>query len=193
MSALNTTTAWGSVAKLLHWIVGLLIVEQLISGFLRHWKVIDNPTWNAVYAWLHLPLGFSVLVLAVFRLTWRMAQEHPELPANMTWWERLGANGTHVYLYAIMFAMPLTGWIGFNAINLDVNPFGVMLPRLISDAKPLAFKAAAIHLWLGYGIVLALAFHVVGAAVHHWSRRDDVLTAMLPRFAQGWAMFRRGN
>jgi cytochrome b561 len=185
MSYRNSDSAWGGVAKALHWGVALLIAVQLVLGFLRHWKAIGNAAWESVYAWVHLPVGFMVLGLAGLRLAWRFAQPHPQLPPQTTWWERLGANGTHTYFYVAMVVMPMTGWIGFNAIKLEVAPFGVTLPHLIWDARPLGFAAASVHLWVAYGLVGALLLHAGAAAVHHWVKRDDVLLRMLPAGLHG--------
>jgi len=82
-----------------------------------------------------------------------------------------------------MIFMPLTGWIGFNALKIDVDPFGVVLPRIFWDIRPLSFIMADIHLYLAIGLVVVLGLHVVGAVKHHISDRDDTLRRMLP---QGW-------
>jgi cytochrome b561 len=180
MGLANSPVEWGAVSQALHWTIALIFAAQFVTGFLRHWKLISNDTWTLLFTWAHLPLGFLVLVLFPVRFLWRAAQHHPPLPERMTWPERLGANVAHAYLYAAMVAMPLTGLIGFNALNIDLSPFGVKLPRLISDARPLSFLAADVHLWIAYGIAAVVALHVAGAVKHHWLDKDDVLAKMMP-------------
>lgn len=178
----NTGARWGVVSQAIHWAIAAIFVVQFVTGFLRTWKLIADATWSSLFTWLHLPLGILVLLLVPVRFLWRAAQAQPELPP-MPWYERLGANVTHNYLYAAMVVMPLTGWIGFNAINIDLSPFGFKLPRLISDARPLAFLAADIHFWIACGIAAFVMLHVAGALRHHIASRDDVLGRMLPL---GW-------
>jgi cytochrome b561 len=64
-----------------------------------------------------------------------------------------------------------------------VDPFGLPLPRLFWDIRPLSFIMADIHLYIASGLVLVLILHVVGALKHHVSDGDDTLRRMLPK---GW-------
>lgn len=183
MTYTNTEDRWGTISKWLHWLAAGIILVQIVTGFLRYFKVVSGETWALFYTYWHMPAGIIVLVLVGFRLIWRFSQPHPELPNKMRWWERLAANGVHVYLYAAMVFMPLTGWAGFNALKIEVNPFGIALPHLFWDIRPLSFIMADIHLYLSVGLVLVLALHVIGAVKHHIFDKDDTLRRMLP---QGW-------
>ena len=183
MTIRNTAQSWGTVSKALHWIAAGIILAQFVTGFLRYFKLISGETWALFYKYWHMPAGIAVLALALFRLGWRFAHPHPELPGQMRWWERLAANGVHLYLYLAMVILPLTGWIGFNALKIDVDPFGLPLPRLFWDIRPLSFIMADIHLYIASGLVLVLILHVVGALKHHVSDGDDTLRRMLPK---GW-------
>lgn len=183
MALRNTAETWGSISKVLHWMAAIIILVQFVTGFLRYFKIVSADTWALFYKYWHMPAGIIVLALVVFRIGWRFAQPHPEFPGHMRWWERLAANGVHLYLYVAMVFMPLTGWIGFNALKIDVDPFGVALPRIFWDIRPLSFIMADIHLYLAIGLVVVLGLHVVGALKHHISDRDDTLRRMLP---QGW-------
>lgn len=183
MAMTNAADRWGSVSKVLHWGTGLIIFAQFVTGFLRYFKVISADTWGIFYTYWHMPAGIAVLALVLFRLAWRLAQPHPALSDHATWWERLSAHGIHIYLYLAMILMPLTGWIGFNALKIDVDPLGIALPRLFWDIRPLSFIMADIHLYLAVGLIVALALHIAGALKHHLIDRDQTLIRMLPK---GW-------
>ncbi|MBT5239279.1 MAG: cytochrome b [Rhodospirillaceae bacterium] len=179
----NSADGWGAVSKVLHWLAAGIILAQFVTGFLRYFKIVSADTWALFYSYWHMPAGIVVLALVFFRLAWRFSQPHPELPEHMRWWERLAANGAHVYLYTAMVFMPLTGWAGFNALKIEVNPFGVNLPHLFWDIRPVSFVMADIHLYIAFGLVLVLLLHVIGALKHHIVDRDDTLRRMMPK---GW-------
>ena len=181
MTILNTTLTWGLVSKVLHWTAALLILAQVITGFLRYFKLVSAETWSIFYTYWHMPAGVAILGLVIFRILWRFSQPHPELPHDMRWWERLGANGVHLYLYVAMVFMPLTGWIGFNALKIEVNPLGFNLPHLFWDIRPLSFIMEDIHLYLAIGLMLALGLHIGAALKHHFIDGDQTLRRMLPR------------
>jgi cytochrome b561 len=109
MAIRNTAQSWGTVSKALHWIAAGIILAQFVTGFLRYFKLISGETWALFYKYWHMPAGIAVLALALFCLGWRFAHPHPELPGQMRWWERLAANGVHLYLYLAMVILPLTG------------------------------------------------------------------------------------
>ncbi len=183
MALSKTDTRWGTVSKFLHWTAAGIILIQFITGFLRYFKIVSPDTWAQFYTYWHMPAGLVVLVLVFFRLAWRFSQPHPELPDRMRWWERLAANGVHTYLSVGMILMPLTGWIGFNALKIEVNPFGINLPHLFWDIRPLSFIMADIHLYISIGLVGVVLLQVVGALKHHFMDRDDTLHRMMPK---GW-------
>lgn len=162
MSLSNSTDGWGAVSKTLHWLAAGIILAQFVTGFLRYFKIVSADTWALFYTYWHMPAGIVVLGLVFFRLAWRFSQSHPELPQHMRWWERLAANGAHVYLYAAMIVMPLTGWAGFNALKIEVNPFGLNLPHIFWDIRPLSFIMADIHLYIAIGLVVVFCCTLSG-------------------------------
>src|SRR3546814_13916993 len=58
---------------------------------------------------LHKSIGISVLALVLLRLVWRLfAGPAPVAPGPR--WQQRAAAITHVGLYALMLAIPLSGW-----------------------------------------------------------------------------------
>jgi cytochrome b561 len=183
MAIRNSSDRWGGVSMALHWLTAGIIFVQVVTGFLRYFEVVSGDTWATFYTYWHMPAGMAVLALVFVRILWRLAQPHPDLPADMAWWERLSANAAHLYLYGAMIVLPLTGWIGFNALKIEVAPFGVPMPHLFWDIRPLSFVMADIHLVIAVGLVVIAVIHAAAALKHHFADRDKTLSRMVP---EGW-------
>ena len=93
----NTSTVWGTPAKVFHWLAALVILLLLGHGWwMTH--MAPRPERLAHYAG-HSALGFDLLALMVLRLLWRWLNPVPELPTDLRAWERWTAQAVHVGLY----------------------------------------------------------------------------------------------
>jgi cytochrome b561 len=178
----NTDQSWGTPAKLLHWAVAVLVFVQFGLGWTAvSWRM--SPTKLDLFVW-HKSTGILILLLMVARLVWRSANVAPGLPAAMAPFERLAARLSHVLLYVLLLLMPLTGWIINSAANIPFRIFWLLpLPAIVQPDKALADATARVHLTLFIVLSLLLVLHIGAALRHHYLKRNDVLTRMLPRRA----------
>ena len=178
MTFRNTTRAWGSVSKALHWIIVLLIINQwLIAERTEHLKGVAKIS---ALGW-HKSFGITILMLAVLRLVWRLMNPVPSLAGETKPWERVLAHVSHVLLYGLIFAMPLTGWMMSSAKNIPVSWFKLFqLPDLVAPDKALGENMEHLHGLLFNVLVVVALVHVLGALKHHFIDRNDVLKRMLP-------------
>lgn len=107
------------VAICLHWAIAIFILWNLTSGFLI-WDLArdffkEHRPFYFIGLISHMSSGFTVLILTVARIAWRLMHEPPAYPANMKPWERHAAHFAHFLLYAGMVLMPLTGWAILSA------------------------------------------------------------------------------
>lgn len=175
----NSRQRWGAVAQLLHWVMALLVFGMMILGWVMvYWPM--GPTQFELYA-LHKSFGLTVLGLAVLRLVWRSLNPTPQLPDNMSNWERRAANSAHVLLYVILFAMPVSGYLINAGAGFPLTYFGwLSVPNLVAESERLETVAGWIHLSLFWLLALVLIGHIGGALRHHFVKRDDVMRRMLP-------------
>lgn len=92
---------------------------------------------------------------------------------------------THWLLYAMIFAMPLSGWLYDSTSGLrPFRWFGLFdMPKLSPPDEHLRAIAHFIHEW-GFWLLIAVVLAHAGAAFyHHLFQRDATLARMLPR---GW-------
>ncbi|NCT68677.1 MAG: cytochrome b [Rhodanobacteraceae bacterium] len=173
---------WGSLAKLFHWTIVLLILAQGVIGLVMV-ELPKKPNIIPIYTF-HKSLGLTILALAILRLTWRLFDRRPAEPAAMPRWQVLGARGGHALLYGLLFAVPLSGWWFDSASSLrPLYWWGlVKMPSLTGGGADKALKELAqeTHETLFWLLVLVAAGHAAMALAHHFYNRDDVLRRMLP-------------
>lgn len=179
MALRNTTERWGGLSQAFHWIIVALVVTQVVLARLAH----ELPLGMEKLAMLarHKSVGITILGLATLRLAWRWANPVPVLPGTLKPMERRLAHLTHGALYALLFAMPLTGWMMSSARGFSVSWFNlVALPDLVPRSRPLYEALNATHEWLAYALGAVVLLHIAGALKHHFVLKDEVLRRMLP-------------
>jgi cytochrome b561 len=179
MSFRNTTRSWGSLSKALHWIIVLLIINQWVIAE-RADALPNGLAKLQVLAW-HKSFGITILMLAAIRLVWRLMNPTPDLTAETKPWERVLAKLSHLLLYALIFAMPLTGWMMSSARNFPVSWFKLFqLPDLVAPGEQTFHQMNDLHHLLFKVLVGVALLHIAGALKHHFYDKNDVLKRMLP-------------
>jgi len=175
----NTPSSYGSIAKLLHWSIVVLIITQLVLAISAH-DLPNGLRKLELLAW-HKSFGMLILTLALVRLAWRYANPRPVPPADMPRWQRLAAVGTHRLLYALILLQPLIGWVMSSYKNYPVSFFGLFQwPDLVAPDEGMHELFKKVHEWLARVLVTVAIIHASAALYHHFGRRDDVLRRMLP-------------
>ena len=175
----NSRDAWGSVAKALHWLMLVLIIVQISLGWVAvTWRL--SPMKLNLFIW-HKSTGILILLVAVIRIGWRLANPPPQSPVGLPDWERVAGIASHVLLYLLLVAIPMTGWVINSAANIPLNVFWWFpLPDITAPSKSLADLAARVHFGLYVTLTIVLCLHIGAALRHHFIRRNDVLARMLP-------------
>jgi len=171
--------SYTATAIALHWLVAALIVGAFTIGLIAV-ELAVSPQKLKLYSW-HKWIGVSIALLALVRIGWRLWHPAPALPSGMRRWEQHVATGTHVLLYVLLLAIPVTGWLMSSASGFPVVYFGVLpLPDLVAKDKALADTLKLVHYALNKTLLVLVVLHVAAALKHHVLDRDDVLTRMLP-------------
>ncbi|WP_292053805.1 MULTISPECIES: YceI family protein [unclassified Brevundimonas] len=197
--ALARKDRYSAVAIALHWLIGLSILAMIPMGW---WMgdAIEQPETQALayrVFQIHKSVGFLILALTFVRIVWRLTHPVPALPAQMHGWERFAARATHVAFYALMLALPLTGWAyvssGWAVVTDTPLPvptlwFGLFtIPHIgfiehASEAvrRTVGYMAMGAHSKLAWGAIVLVALHVGAALKHQFLNRDGVLAHMVP-------------
>ncbi|MGI9260161.1 MAG: cytochrome b [Gammaproteobacteria bacterium] len=174
----NSETGFGLVAQLLHWLIAALILCQFVLA-----QLSANASFFERLALLarHKSVGMTILVLAIVRLLWKSTNRRPSTLLELPRYQRLIARASHALMYALIFALPLTGWIMSSALNTPVSYFGLFSwPNLVEPQQELGDLLALVHSYLFRLLAAVIAVHASAALFHHFVFKDAVLRGMLP-------------
>ncbi len=183
----NSQARFGLVAISFHWFTALLFLGNIGLGLYMTSLPLGDPNLFPLFQF-HKSIGILVFALVLLRLLWRLIDKAPALPQNMPAWEKQAARAAHIGLYAILVAMPLSGWVIVSASPYNIPTLffgGLQLPHLdiiaTSPEKDLWLGRGELTHWLVAWASLAGVFlHGAAALRHHFLLKDDVLRRMLP-------------
>lgn len=179
MSWKNTEIRYGSLSIGTHWLMLLLFVAVYACIELRGLYPKGSDPREALKTW-HFMLGMLVFVLVWPRLAARLSGPTPLIQPQPVSWQQLSAKLLHLALYALMIAMPISGWLLLSASGKPIPFFGLQLPALIGENKDLAKLLKEVHETAGTTGYFLIGLHAVAALYHHYIKRDNTLLRMLP-------------
>ena len=175
-----TSSGYTGTAKALHWLIVALLIAQFIFAWIMPEIRRDTPATTLIS--LHFTFGIIILAVAIVRLAWRVTHREPEPEDGLPPWQTKSATIVHWLLYALLFVVPLLGWMDASRRGMPVEMFGFELPKLLATRAPGWGWTGDVHGLLANYVMLGLAgLHVAAALYHHFVRHDGVLKRMLPR------------
>lgn len=173
----NTANTYGVVAKAFHWVLFLMLTFSIVAGnFLAS---MPKGAEKLQAAGMHKSFGAVLLMLILMRFLWKLLNETPDLPAGTTAKEAMLAKGMHWFLYALMFAQPLSGIMMSQAAGIPVSFFGLFeFPIFLDKAPELAKFFRGMHGTVWILLVVSVVGHVGAALHHHFIKKDNVLKQM---------------
>lgn len=178
MRSRNTSVSWGALSKSLHWLVVILIITQWAVA---RYAAAQTFAGKLAPLSLHKSIGMSILAVTAFRLIWRSINPLSPSVDELKSWERALARISHIVLYGLVIALPMTGWVMSSARNFPVSWFGMFqFPDLVSPDRVLFQRMEDLHHVLFASLVAVAVLHVLGALKHHFVDRNDILMRMVP-------------
>ncbi|HSG56301.1 MAG TPA: cytochrome b [Paracoccaceae bacterium] len=176
----QTAQSYTTIARLLHWIMALLVLGMIAAGFLMVQDGLARPLRNTLFIF-HKNAGVLVLVLIVLRIAYRLVQPPPALPAHLPSWQVRAAGASHLALYALLVVMPVAGYVRVKAGGFPIESLDALgIPSPVPRSEPLAELAKAVHHYAGFVITGIVAVHISAAFYHAILRRDGVFSRIWP-------------
>lgn len=175
----NTSTRYGLISILLHWLVALLVFALFGLGL---WMVgLDYySSWYKSAPDLHKSIGLCLFALMLVRLVWRRASPPPQPLASHDARTRRASKLAHLLLYVGLFALMFSGYLISTADGRGVSVFGLFeVPASLTGIPDQEDVAGVLHEWLAWGLIILAGLHALAAIKHHFIDRDATLSRML--------------
>jgi cytochrome b561 len=175
--------------RLMHWLTAGLMLVVFVLAFSI--DIVTSRSSHMAFLQLHRSIGLTIWVLTMARFVWRCFAKYPNWPSDMSRTMQVLAMASEYGLYALLLTQPILGLLQTNAHGDQVNLYFIgQLPALIEKNRQLAEQLLAVHKAVGFSLLGLIALHASAALFHHFWRRDDTLTAMLPA-ADRWLIMSR--
>lgn len=177
----TAVTRYHPLARALHWVLALAIIGTFALGVYMS-DLPFSPARLQYYSW-HKWAGVLILLFSAVRLITRLVAPPPPLPptieAAMPGWQKTAHSATHIGLYLLFFAVPLTGWAFSSASGFPVVLFGLwQLPDFVPVSDPLADALKEAHEIAAFTMAALVLLHVAGALKHQFVDRDGLMARM---------------
>jgi cytochrome b561 len=158
---MSQPTGYSRLQIRLHWIIfGLLVLQfafhEWIAGAWDAYLDGESVAFHPLVA-AHVIGGFTILVLALWRLRVRMTRGAPPPPKGDAPALELLAKSVHIALYVALIAMPIGGAVAwFGGVEL----------------------AAEGHELMKFVLLSLFGLHLAGTLFHQFVRKDNLIDRM---------------
>lgn len=165
----------------LHWLMLLLIIAGYTFILIRG-EFPKGSEPRALVKMLHFSIGLTLFALVWVRIAARLAGgPAPAIsPAPPAWQQRAGKLA-HLALYGFMIGMPIGGALILSFEGEALPFFGLFeIGPLLGANEAYAEAFEELHETGGTIGYFLIGLHALAGLYHHYVRRDDTLTRMLP-------------
>ncbi|WP_439124877.1 cytochrome b [Marivita sp.] len=175
-------TRYKRPARLIHWTMAILILAMIPVGVLMTQPDLNRSFQNSLYIF-HKNVGVLLLLLILVRIVYRLTHKPAPLPADLPDWQHRIAGLSHLAIYALLFIMPVAGYIRVKAGGFPIESLDALgLPSLVMRSDALAEFAKMVHYFGSFAIAGLIAMHIAAALHHGIIRKDGVFSRMWPPF-----------
>lgn len=171
----NSSTQYGAVAKVLHWVSAMLIITLIGVGLYMSELPKDDYKYM-IYFW-HKSFGFVTLFVVIARTLWRLKNVVPELPKGMPQWQIKADKINIVLLYVLMLAMPVSGVVMGLFGGRDLDIFHIFTIPNFGEFS-IAHLAHCFHENAPVLLIICICVHIAAAIYHKVALKDGVLERM---------------
>ncbi|HTZ67621.1 MAG TPA: cytochrome b [Roseiarcus sp.] len=167
--------------RAVHWLMAALIFVALPLGV---WAALSpRGATRSEILFVHKSIGMTVLCLVAPRIVWRLIVGAPAYAEPLGRLNHAAARSAHIALYALMIAMPVSGYVESTGGGFRVPWFGLLsFPVLLHKDPAVRAAGSWAHFLFAWAIAFVLAAHLGAVVWHAAIRRDSVLTRMWPTY-----------
>jgi cytochrome b561 len=178
MAIRNTRENYGLIAKILHWLIAVIMIGLIGVGWymvrlsdedVLYWRLLD----------LHEAAGLSLFILWPVKVVWMAFSPNPKFLPTLAAWE-LGIAGAVRWLFIVaIVVIPLSGFL-FVATNGEAIRLYdlITIPDIGEVAKGTRDWLSDIHYYASYSCAALIVIHILAALKHHFIDADATLRRM---------------
>lgn len=181
MKIRNTTTHYGAVSVLFHWLTSVLVAVLFPLGLV----MVELDYYDSgyqTYPPLHKALGVILLTLTLLRMLWVFLLSKPPKPLPQAKLFKWLAKSVHYLLYLCLLTVLISGYLISTADGRGVDVFGwFSVPAMFDPFDNQADIAGEIHELAAWSLLLLISLHLAGALKHHLVDKDGTLRRIFGR------------
>ena len=172
----GSSTQYGRIAQLFHWLSMLLIVGLAIGGTIM--TRIDSTAQQTQMYQMHVTVGLVVLLLTVARVVWIFIDKRPAPPAEMKAAQKTAFAANHLLLYLVIILMVVSGVAMLLLSGVGLSPAGVT-PAGIENVPP-----RTVHDVVSKLFMLLFVMHLAGVIMYQVREGDTFGRMGIPWFSK---------
>ena len=177
MAVKNTGKEYGTISKIFHWTVLVLVIVMLAIAS----QSTDLPQGQEKLELILLHASFGLLLLFILsaRLIWRWLNITPAKMPHIPFWQHVVSRTVHYGLYTMLFVQVFNGMARFATAGYKVPFFGLFEVGFpMGKDEALNELIGDLHGIFPIVILVLLGIHILAALYHHFWLKDDTLRRM---------------
>ena len=173
---INSSTEYGLLAKLFHWITFIALITQVPFGF--YLVGLEFSDRRIDLENIHIFIGITIFYFVLLRLIWKLFNPSPKSEHNFFKGQNLIAKTNHFLLYVAIFAITISGVLKKLYMGEKLNFFIFKFAFKESNFQ-LADSFYVVHIYANYLLIALVCLHILATVVHHVFFEDKILKKIL--------------
>ena len=174
----DTDETFGLVSISFHWLLVVFIIAMISMGI--YLEELERGPEKFELIGIQKSIGAIILILVALRVIWRLFQRFPEPAGTPRDWEHKLARAWHILVLAVIFVVPLSGYVSSSSGGYPVSVFGLFnLPAIAPVDKSLHEIAEEVHEFTGILLIPLIMLHAAASLKHHYWDKDTTLRRMV--------------
>jgi cytochrome b561 len=173
----NTSQHYGIITKILHALIAICFITQIVLGYVMGY-ITNKPLRYQLYG-IHKSIGFSLLIIAILFVLWRLCNTLPSKPKHLQTWEIKLSKCVQFLLYCGVLIMPMSGWLMSSFGGYKVSFWGwfyVTAPVAVN--KGLSGFFDDVHVFTAYCVAGLIGLHILCVLKHALIYKHNILLRM---------------
>ena len=176
MKIINSSTEYGLLAKLFHWITFIALIAQIPFGF--YLVGLEFSDRRIDLENIHILIGITIFYFVLLRLIWKLLNPSPKSEHNFFKGQNLIAKTNHFLLYVGIFAITISGVLKKLYMGEKLN--FLIFKYAFKDVNfQLADSFYTLHIYANYLLIVLVSLHILATVIHHVFFKDKILKKML--------------